>query len=395
MLWKKESRLLTHQSQRQKKKGKACNMKITSITILFWPLSMLLLSDESQTSKTEVKCNFTAKNYALIPANINKNVTILDLSYNQITLNVTDTRVLQTYFLLTELYLIENNVIILHNNSFGNLSHLEILNICRNSTHIIQQGAFTGLDKLKQLYLCQNKIVQLNPDIFVPLKHLILLNLQGNLISYLDVPQLFHLEFILLYGNPWNCSCSLLNLQNWLNTSNVTLENENITMCSYPDILKCYNIKTVPYKAECYSKFPSSITEDFYIHFQSISNSTFNSFLDNLTRNSERESQGKSWAFLVSVVVTVLMTSLLISIAIKCPVWYNFLLSYNHHRLEEHEAETYEDSFTGNPSPPPQISDTSYEEITVIFEQLHQFVVDDDGFIEDKYIDTHELREES
>ena len=57
-------------------------------------------------------------------------------------------------------------------------------------------------------------------------------------------------------------------------------------MCSYPDILKCYNIKTVPYKAECYSEFPSSITEDLHIHFQSICNSTFNNSLNNLTRNS-------------------------------------------------------------------------------------------------------------
>lgn len=89
------------------------------------------------------------------------------------------------------------------------------------------------------------------------------------------------------------------------------------------------------------------------------------------------------------------MTSLLISVAIQCPVWYNFLLSYNHHRLEEHEAETYEDGFTGNPSSPSQIPDTNSEETTVIFEQLHSFVVDDDGFIEDKYIDTHELREEN
>lgn len=369
-------------------------MKTISITILFWLLSILLLSDESQTSKIEVTYNYTAKNYTLIPENINKDVTILDLSYNQITLNITDTRVLQTYFLLTELYLIENNVIILHNNSFGKLSNLEILNICRNSIHIIQHNAFIGLNKLKQLHLCQNKILQLNSDIFIPLKNLILLNLQGNLISYFDVPQLFHLEFIILYGNPWNCSCSLLSLQNWLNTSNVTLENENITMCSYPDILNRYNIKMVPYEAKCYSKFPSPITADLY-HFQSVRDSTFNSSLNNLTSNSEHESHGKSWTLLIGVVVTVLVTSLLISIAIKCPVWYNFLLSYNHHRLEEHEAETYEDSFTGNPSSPSQIQDTNSEETTVIFEQLHSFVVDDDGFIEDKYIDTHELHEEN
>lgn len=104
----------------------------------------------------------------------------------------------------------------------------------------------------------------------------------------------------------------------------------------------------------------------------------------------EHESLGKSWTFLVGVVVTVLLTSLLIFTALKCPVWYNFLLSYNHHRLEEHE-----DDFTGNSSSLSHIPDTNSEDTTVIFQQLHSFVVDDDGFIEDKYIDIHELCEEN
>lgn len=57
-------------------------------------------------------------------------------------------------------------------------------------------------------------------------------------------------------------------------------------MCSYPDTLKGYSIKIAHYKAECQSKFPLPITEDLYINFQSISNSTFNSSLNNLTSNS-------------------------------------------------------------------------------------------------------------
>uniref|UniRef100_A0A8C9FTG2 Uncharacterized protein n=1 Tax=Pavo cristatus TaxID=9049 RepID=A0A8C9FTG2_PAVCR len=69
---------------------------------------------------------------------------------------------------------------------------------------------------------------------------------------------------------------------------------------------------------------------------------------------------GKSWTFLVGVLGFVLSTTLLIFTAIKCPTWYQYLMSYRHRRLEENDPE-----------------------ITNAFEP------EEDGFIEDKYIDTY------
>ncbi|XP_069096844.1 leucine-rich repeat-containing protein 19 [Pleurodeles waltl] len=117
----------------------------------------------------------------------------------------------------------------------------------------------------------------------------------------------------------------------------------------------------------------------------------------NSTAGNASTSPGKSWNFLAGVVGVVLATSFFILMAIKFPKWYNYLASYNHHRLQEYQPDMFDQEFTSDMSTAPQTTPSMLDEddCMVVFEQKNIFVTDDDGFIEDKYIDAQELTEES
>lgn len=98
---------------------------------------------------------------------------------------------------------------------------------------------------------------------------------------------------------------------------------------------------------------------------------------------------GKSWTFLAGVLGFVLSATLLIFTAIKCPTWYRYLISYSHRRLEENDSEMFEQEFSADMNSSPTVSGTNNEDPIVIFEKIHAFVPGEDGFIEDKYIDSY------
>ncbi|XP_063776307.1 leucine-rich repeat-containing protein 19 [Pseudophryne corroboree] len=339
-----------------------------------------------------IKCNLTA-----IPTNISTDITHLNLTENSISLDEVNRKALLGYPNLTELILAKNNITMLPNQYFVGLSNIEILILKNNDIASVGEKAFDGLENLQLLDLSYNQIAQLPADILLPFKHLQVLNLQNNKLTNMDITDsLKDLRTVLnitLSGNPWNCDCSLMNLSVWLNDNKVILENETNTLCAEPLNMTTFTIKEIKTVLNCNgsSDVPSPTPP---VPNTTDPISTPLSTVINGMNTTSPTKAGNSWTFLVGVVVVGIVTSLLILAAIKFPKWYSYLLSYNHHRLKEEEPYTYEEEFNVDFDMSTNEKNPDEDENVIVFEQTHSFVPEEDGFIEDKYIDERDIRAE-
>ncbi|NXQ31463.1 LRC19 protein, partial [Alaudala cheleensis] len=364
--------------------------------LVIWAGTLFLnpvTTDCNITSET-VACEESGKNLFNISLNLFQNITKLSLKNSKITLEDHDKEILGHFINLTELHLNENNITVLNNNSFYNLKNLITLDISNNCITTVHKAAFAGLNQLSVLNLSYNMIAQLDSDTFTSLESLKVLNLQHNFLKYFHIKSYFRLIKIVLAGNPWICSCDLLDLQIWLITSNVTLENESSTTCTLPNKGKVSIKMAAIQPADCKTgKTPLEntmiSTPAVNLRRSALTALTANNMTGNNGTRAEFPLVGKSWTFLAGVLGFVLGTTLLIFTAVKCPVWYHYLISYRHHRLEENNSEMFEQEFSADMSPSPSESGTSSEEPIVIFEKVHACGDEEDGFIEDKYIDIY------
>ncbi|XP_053321892.1 leucine-rich repeat-containing protein 19 [Spea bombifrons] len=298
-----------------------------------------------------------------IPTNLDRNTTVLNLAQKQISLDECDRQALNNYPNLTELNLSDNNITGIPDKFFSGLSKLEALLLRNNSIHNIGERSFDGLENLN------------------------ILDLSSNQISGMDITQalktLNRTIKVRLYGNPWNCDCSLLNLSAWLNEDLVILENEASTLCATPQSMQNLTIKALKDVASdqlnCTGSMNGSVTSAPALTSALLA-TTFNG-------TSSPPKKGNTWRFLVGVLIVGIITSLLILFAIKFPRWYDYLLSYNHHRLKEEEPYMFEEEFNVDEDISTVDKNMDADKTIVIFEQTHSFVEEDDGFIEDKYID--------
>lgn len=141
------------------------------------------------------------------------------------------------------LHLGNNRIADVDDRAFGDLIHLRRLYLNGNLIERLTADMFYGLESLQFLYLEYNVIKEVTADTFqhVPKLQLLFLNnnllktlpegtfngltlarlnLRNNHLRYLPVrgvlDQLTALVQVDLYENPWDCSCSILDLRMWL-----------------------------------------------------------------------------------------------------------------------------------------------------------------------------------
>ncbi|KAM9470983.1 SLIT and NTRK-like protein 2 [Clarias gariepinus] len=167
---------------------------------------------------------------------------------------------LTEYNTLDLLHLGNNRIAIIQDGAFENLTNLRRLYLNGNYIESLSQALFAGLQSLQYLYLEYNIIKEILPNTFNSLHNLQLLflnnnllrsvpdnvfggtmltrlNLRNNHFSHLPVSgvldQLSAFVQIDLQENPWECTCGIVPLKNWMELSSTSVVVNEIT-CDSP-----------------------------------------------------------------------------------------------------------------------------------------------------------------
>ncbi|KAJ8277898.1 hypothetical protein GJAV_G00081410 [Gymnothorax javanicus] len=271
------------------------------------------------------------------------NATELDLSQN--CLNLSHSKSLhkvQRFGLIVMLNISGNYLPLLERNHLSRLSALEVLDLSRCQLEGIENGAFKGLPNLKTLLLGGNKLQDPSLTALKDLKTLSFLDLQGN----------GHIK-----NAPPDWIKGLQKVFWPKNTALMPPRNKSEGLAQNLNVQRKFQRKLL-----------SDVNED---------PTTANT---NRTETSD-EQPSHSWQYLAAVLVTAILISIIIALAAKCKIVHRYLASYRHTRLSEGDAASQCD---------PMNLEVGFSGQVMRGQGSHAVTSteldDDDGFIEDNYI---------
>ncbi|XP_036378430.1 type III endosome membrane protein TEMP [Megalops cyprinoides] len=317
------------------------------VMLCFWGTvtgNALQAVDPCVESSREVSCN--QRRLTAMLGQMWDKATELDLSQKHLNLTQPKTlRELQRFTRLVMLNLSGNYLPLLERNHLGSLPALQVLDLSRCHLAGIENGALQGFPKLQTLLLGSNRLQDPLPVALRDLKTLSLLDLRDNRLIP-DPP-----DWLKGVGKVF-----------WPGRSDVAaLQNKS------EGHMQNFSILT-----KVQRRLLADLEED-------------PTTAGNISTSANPDHPSHSWPYLVAVLVTAITVSVLIALVAKCKLFCRYLASYQHTRLREGDTVSQCDpmglevGFSGQGMTGRGAHATCPGELE-----------DDDGFIEDNYIQASE-----